>query len=255
MLGVLLLIAERQGWWGITAANLPSWVLVIVLIELAVVLLVVTNTAASTLTRERESQTLEMLLSTPLTSKYIMKGMAIGLVHFGIPLICVPALMLLLLSGASAVTGDGIKAVAWLLAALCLSALMVSYAAVAALIGLQFSLSCRKTVQAVMISTGIVLGATALLFGCATLAGNASSHVSAFFAPFSPIFACQAMVTPEVLFGVTKAPTPSEIWEARLTASIASVIATGVYLFLAFLLYGNLVKNFDMTIRRQSAST
>lgn len=255
LLGIVLLAAERNGWWGITTATLPNWVLAIVLIELAVVLLVVTNTAASTLTRERESQTLEMLLSTPLTSKYIMRGMGNGLIWFGVPLICVPAATLLLLGAAFLLTGAGAKAIEWLLAAICLAALMVSYAAVAAMVGLHFSLNCRKTVQAVMISTGIVIGATAILFGCAQVANQAGATVAAFFAPFSPALACQAMVTPQALFEATQTPTASEIWEVRITSVVGTAFAVAGYLGLSFVLYSGLVKNFDMTVRRQSAST
>ena len=61
-------------------------------IEFAVILLIVTNAAASTVTREKEDGTLDLLLSTPITSRYYIWGKLRGLVSFVIPLIAVPVL-------------------------------------------------------------------------------------------------------------------------------------------------------------------
>ena len=77
-MGVALLIACHTGTWGTgpaAAAGARDWLVPLVWIELAVILLVVTNTAATTLTREKESLTIELLLATPLTSRYIIAGM------------------------------------------------------------------------------------------------------------------------------------------------------------------------------------
>ena len=73
-----------------------AWLLPLVWIELAVILLVVTNTAATTLTREKEAMTIELLLSTPLTSRYIIAGMLQGLVRLVVPMIAVPTIVILL---------------------------------------------------------------------------------------------------------------------------------------------------------------
>ena len=51
-------------------------------VELAVILLIVTNAAASTVTREKEDGTLDLLLSTPITSRYYIWGKLRGLVSF-----------------------------------------------------------------------------------------------------------------------------------------------------------------------------
>src|SRR5687767_15661770 len=51
-----------------------------VMIELAVILLILTQSAASTVTREKEDGTLDLLLSTPITSRYYVWGKLRGLV-------------------------------------------------------------------------------------------------------------------------------------------------------------------------------
>src|SRR5213079_2869771 len=49
-----------------------------------------TNAAASTVTREKEDGTLDLLLSSPITSRYYIWGKLRGLVSFVLPLVAVP---------------------------------------------------------------------------------------------------------------------------------------------------------------------
>jgi hypothetical protein len=63
-----------------------------VIIEFAVILLIVTNAAASTVTREKEDGSLDLLLSTPITSRYYIWGKLRGLVSFVLPLVAVPVI-------------------------------------------------------------------------------------------------------------------------------------------------------------------
>ena len=67
-----------------------QWLLGAVILEFAVILLIVTNAAASTVTREKEDGTLDLLLSTPITSRYYIWGKLRGLVSFVLPLVAVP---------------------------------------------------------------------------------------------------------------------------------------------------------------------
>ncbi|HEY7087535.1 MAG TPA: ABC transporter permease subunit, partial [Tepidisphaeraceae bacterium] len=63
-----------------------------VVLEFAVILLIVTNAAASTVTREKEDGSLDLLLTTPITSRYYIWGKLRGLVSFVLPLIAVPVI-------------------------------------------------------------------------------------------------------------------------------------------------------------------
>jgi ABC-type Na+ efflux pump permease subunit len=55
-----------------------------------VILLIVTNAAASTVTREKEDGSLDLLLTTPITSRYYIWGKLRGLVSYVLPLVAVP---------------------------------------------------------------------------------------------------------------------------------------------------------------------
>src|SRR5207248_3816630 len=80
----------------ITAEQARQFLLGAVMVEVAVILLIVTNAAASTVTREKEDGTLDLLLSTPITSRYYIWGKLRGLVSFVMPLVAVPVASILL---------------------------------------------------------------------------------------------------------------------------------------------------------------
>ncbi len=257
---VILLIGQQRSWWGLSPAQpavVRDWLTALVWIEFTIALLIVTNTAATTLTREREAQTIELLLVTPLTSKYIIWGMLRGLVSFVLPLLFVPTATLLMFAIADLFRGG--QDVTTLETVLLAPALMTAFVAVAAMVGLQFSLVSRKTVQAVMISTAIVLGAAGVAWGCGqALRSGAAGVVSAAVLPFTPYPALQAIIHHDTVFRGTMAttpPTPSDFAAARWVRALASLIAVGAYAGVTYSLYAGLVRNFDMTIRRQSAAT
>ncbi len=254
--GVILLLAHENAWWGLNP-NKPgdtrTWLVAITWIELAVILLVVTNTAATTLTREKETLTIELLLTTPLTSKYIIAGMLRGLVSFVIPLISIPTVTLLLFVIAD-FWHEPAKRVTTTEAFVMVPLLMTAFAAVAAMVGLQFSLLSKKTVQAVMISTVIVMGGSGLLLGCAFALLQGGPMISAVVLPFTPFHAVASLVDYQVVFwDQTGKPDGAELIAARVVRLITSFIAIAVYAAITYSLYNNMVRNFDMTVRRQSA--
>lgn len=254
--GIILLIAHENGWGALDSGKpdtTRAWLTAMTWIELAVILLVVTNTAATTLTREKETLTMELLLSTPLTSKYIVAGMLRGLVSFVIPLIAVPTVTLLLFVIADLRRPSG-TAVTTPEALVMVPLLMTAFAAIAAMVGLQFSLLSKKTVQAVMISTAVVLGGSGLLLGCAFALLQGGAMISAVVLPFTPFHAVASLIDYQMLFwNETGTPGAAALITARVVRLITSLIAVAVYAVVTYSLYNNLVRNFDMTVRRQSA--
>ena len=251
--------ASAAGSMTTAAAIARAWLTPLVWIELAVILLVVTNTAATTLTREKESQTMELLLSTPLTSRYIIAGMLQGLVRLVVPLIAVPTLTV-----AAFATGDLLRwntePVTTFEAVFLLPLLLTAFAALAAMVGLHFSLLSKKTVQAVMVSTGIVLGAAGLLTACGYAMMGTTYSVAAVVLPFTPAWSIQGLLDPWLVanrahsqgYGAA-ALTSMDIATFRTIRVIFSAIAAAAYLGITFALYNSMVRGFDMTVRRQSA--
>jgi ABC-type transport system involved in multi-copper enzyme maturation permease subunit len=264
--GLALLIAYHGGTWGsgpAATAGVRAWLTPLVWMELAVILFVVTSTAATTLTREKESLTIELLLSTPLTSRYIIAGMLQGLVRLVIPLIGVPTITVALFALLDLFPLGRGAAVTTLEAVFLVPLQMVAFAALAAMVGLHFSLLSKKTVQAVMISTTIVLGATGLLTACGLALRGTNPTIAAIVLPFTPVWGVQALLDP---WAVAHAATASSSWAGsgggvspgelvvfRAVRAVSTLVAAALYLTVTFALYNSMVVGFDMTVRRQTS--
>ena len=149
-----------------------NYLLGAVVLEFAVILLIITNAAASTVTREKEDGSLDLLLTTPITSRYYIWGKLSGLVGFVVPLVAVPVASVLMfifydlfrMSWRRIVSGAAGSRIPE--AVLIMPAVLIIVAAFAAILGMQMSLRCRTTVMAVMSSVGIVVGICATLGWC-----------------------------------------------------------------------------------------
>ena len=232
-------------------------------LEFAVILLIVTNAAASAVTREKEDGTLDLLLSTPITSRYYLWGKLRGLVSFVLPLVAVPVLSVLLfviydllrLIGGAGGAGETFEWTVFPESLVLLPAMIVIVIAFAAIVGMQMSLRCRTTVGAVMSSVAIVLGICGVLIGCGSGSLNAHggadlpSLVVPSFSPFTMI----ALLIDPYRFDITSYVNGSsdDLFSARLLVTISALIAVIVYACIVWAMYNSMVKNFDMTIRRQ----
>src|SRR5690606_12898579 len=133
-----------------------SFLLGAILVEFAAILLIVTNAAASTVTREKEDGSLDLLLSTPITSRYYIWGKLRGLVMFVVPLIAVPVISVLLFvvyDFFRRLTTPASQPFEWIVlpeSLLLLPIMMIIICAFAAILGMQMSLRLRRTVVAVM---------------------------------------------------------------------------------------------------------
>ena len=260
--GLVLHPVQRR----MTEATARSFLMAAVVVEFAIVLLIVTNAAASTVTREKEDGSLDLLLATPITSRYYIWGKLRGLVSFVLPLVAVPVVSVLLfvvydfyrLAGTGAAAGAVAPIVFWE-AVLVLPATFVIACAFAAILGMQMSLRCRTTVLAVMSSVGIVAGATGALGYCGYTLLNSSaagdSLIALGMAAFSPFTLVTVLVNPQQFAGRVFDPfqaTAGEIESARFVVFACAWIAVGVFAAVVWGMYMSMVKNFDMTIRKQS---
>ncbi|MGH7176292.1 MAG: ABC transporter permease, partial [Tepidisphaeraceae bacterium] len=233
-----------------------------VILEFAVILLIVTNAAASTVTREKEDGSLDLLLTTPITSRYYVWGKLRGLVSFVFPLVAVPVLSagMFIVYDVIRMARGGDPRFKWIVfpeAVLVMPMTLVIVSAFAAILGMQMSLRCRTTVRAVMVSVGIVLGACLGLGWCGAaflgLGRGPDSTFSLMFASFSPFTLITLLIDPWTMAGRSYADASAQdVIAGRIVVFVASFVAAAAYAFVVWSMYKSMVKNFDMTIRKQS---
>lgn len=252
LVGCMLLYACATSKWGLTPALAAQWLSALVMIELAVILLVVTSTAATGLTREREAESLEILLCTPLSSNYIVWGLLRGMMAFSLPFIAVPTITVILFVLAEFAGGLPGKTIT-MEAALLLPIELIAITGVCAMFGLHASLIYKRTVQSVMVSTGGVLLASAILYGCGLVMLEAGTLFMAVIAPLSPFASVPAIINPQQAFDPNGMVAPGLLISARIWRAVFVIVAASAFSALTYSLYVGMVKNFDMTVRRQSA--
>jgi ABC-type Na+ efflux pump permease subunit len=234
-----------------------NYLLGAVVLEFAVVLLIVTNAAASTVTREKEDGSLDLLLTSPITSRYYIWGKLRGLVSFVLPLVAVPILSVvffILYDMFRVATGNGGDR--WIVfpeSLIILPASLIIVVAFAAILGMQMSLRCRTTVMAVMSSVGIVAGICGLMGVCGSefITSRDTGTIGLFFSTFSPFTTLTVLINP-YQFAERAFDNADDISGNRVAVFIGSWIAVAAYTAIVWAMYKSMVKNFDMTIRKQS---
>jgi ABC-type transport system involved in multi-copper enzyme maturation permease subunit len=250
---------------GIDLGVLRKYMLGACAVEFAVILLIVTNAAASTVTREKEDGTLDLLLSSPITSRYYIWGKLRGLVSFVLPLVAVPtaSVAAFLVYDAARAALHGPDALAqWTVfpeAVLLLPAMLVIVCAFAAILGMQMSLRCRTTVTAVMASVGIVVGVCAGMGWCGYSVLKGSSDVALAVGSFSPFTLMQMLIDPYGSGdhfgrpgGGSGGIDDNALFQGRMLVFVFTAIAVAAYVGIVWNMYTGMVKNFDMTIRKQA---
>lgn len=134
-------------------------------------------------------------------------------------------------------------------------AMLIIVCAFAAILGMQMSLRCRTTVRAVMSSVGIVVGTCAALGWCGFSIldhGGMQSDLAVGIGTFSPFTLLTILIDPYQFAGSAFSPSAGDPATARTVAFVTCVVAIALYAVGIWSMYKSMVKNFDMTIRRQS---
>ena len=244
---------------AVSLESAQLYLLSLLIVEMAVVLIVVTNEAASTVTREREDGSLDLLLTTPITSRFYIWGKLRGLVSLAWPLNAVPVATI-----AAFVVYDIFR---WFLgtdstfhwvvlpeALLLLPLMLILITALAAIIGMQTSMRCQRTITAVMLSVllvGVVIAIPASI-GLATISGNYRSTAALAVAAFSPVSVLCALVNSTQFGGQLLTDSDLDAYgTGRIVIVVFGLIASAAYGALVYGLYRTMVRNFDMMIRKQ----
>jgi len=250
-LGAGITVFVNYAGGSMPAVDVRKWLAAITLVQFSAALLIATNTAATSITKERESLTMDLLLTTPLTSRYILWGKLRGLVSFAAPLLIGPMVMLFGFAIYDWAKGNT-PPVAWFETAIELCAVLVLFTAVGCVIGLNHSIKRKTNMAAVMWSVGItILGAGLVSMVGAALVEAVDAGPASFVAPFTPVTSILYLIDPAALFD-----SPQEFVagadSARASALAGTAFAVVAYALLVWRTYTTLVRDFDMTIRKQA---
>ena len=251
LIGALwLLVYYLKGWAGFNPSETRTWLAVIIAIEFALVLIIATNTAASSLTKEKESKTMDLLLATPLSSSYLIWGKLRGLVSFVLPLIAVPVISLLIFGITDEIRRPAERAVYWE-TGMEIGSLMIIFSAYACMLGLHFSLKQRRTVKAVLLAVAVLIGANTAIFLFWNMIVEGASVLGPALAAATPFTSIQYMIDPSSIVE-SQAAYLQKIGSLRLSAFIGSAIFITLHAIVVFSWYKAMVRSFDMIIRKQS---
>lgn len=242
----------------------------LVLGELGVIALVSLNMAATSVAREREDGTLDLLLTTPITPGQYLSGKLRGIVAYLLPLLAVPIGTLGLgglasglaqgevlhpkdggmVSVAVALTGGTLSVPAVIPEAFVLASLVViPFIAFCVVVGMQWSLKSKGSLSAVVATVAIV-GVVAGIVGlCAWQAGSGVEGIGPAACGLSPATVVFACIYPEVAMAETVLKSGSLV-AARVGLFIGALIAAAIYIAVVYGVHANMVRTFDFTVRK-----
>ncbi len=238
-----------------------------VITELAVVTLVAINMSATAISREREDGTLDLLLTTPVTPKEYLGGKLLGLITFLLPLLSVPIVTVAMASVYVLAGGfgreDGVLAPARFGTAqpvdlpvllpevgLLFPLITLPFIAFCVMIGLQWSLKSRGTVGAVVATVGVVGIIGGLIGLCGWQAAGNIVILGPSLSAMNPVTLLYTLVNPESAFHPGGVTNPADLFDARISAVVGTLVGVGVYASIVLALRASLDRTFDMTTRK-----
>ncbi len=254
ILALVLVIAYSKG--SLTIPEVRGWLFTLIVIETSMALFIATTTAATSMTREKESNTIELVLATPLTSSSIIRGKIQGLVYAAGPLLVVPYGTVLVFVLRDLFAGKLFKdAVVNWETLISMPVVLIAFTMFACMMGLRASINEKKTISAVFNAMAWVLAVFGFSSFCpyGVLNSNTDAMFSAIFMPVSPFYALSAIINPEATLGLTGAGAAGQLAACRVATLAASIGVAGIYFLIGWSLHSNMVRSFDMTIRKQTA--
>ncbi len=235
--------------------------------EFLVITLVAINLSATAISREREDGTLDLLLTTPITKADYLNGKLRGLIGYLAPLIAVPLGTVAIASVYSLAGGfgrsggitsndlvegtTGTVTTPMLLpeAALTVTLTGLPFLAFCVMIGLQWSLKSRGTIGSVVGTVGMV----GLIAGVAGLCGWKSAAdlpvIGPILAGLNPLVTLLASAYPASAMAESISSS-NTLTPARVTLGIGSAVAVAVYAVSIYAIRANMLRTFDMTVRK-----
>lgn len=272
--GAFIIFMYHKGSWNATLFR--QVLLATVIGEMVVITLVSINLSATSVSKEREDGTLDLLLTTPITPGQYLSGKLKGLIAHLLPLILVPVVTIAL-AGIYVLTdafGNPAKAVVNVAktatvggfgapagapatipvplvlpeAGFIMAACVIPFFAFCVIIGMYWSLRSKGTLGSVTVAVAII-GAIAGTAGlCAWNAAADVPVIGPVLGALSPASAAYSSIVPEV--GMDKTMMGSGEAAARTGLFIGALVAVVAYGVIVYAIHGAMTRSFDFTVRR-----
>lgn len=270
--GVFILFMYHTGHWNATLFR--QVLLATVIGEMVVITLVSINLSATSVSKEREDGTLDLLLTTPITPSQYLSGKLKGLIAHLLPLILVPVVTIALAGiyvltnalgnpklatvtiaktttvGAVSGTAPTTVTVPLVLpeAGFIMAACAIPFFAFCVVIGMLWSVRSKGTLGSVTVAVAII-GAIAGTAGlCAWNAASDVPVIGPVLGAFSPIAAAYSSIMPEN--AMDKTIMGSGEAAARTALFIGALISVVAYGLIVYAIHGAMTRSFDFTVRR-----
>lgn len=262
-LGIVLIYLYHSA--TLSAQTFQFALLATVWVELVVITLVAIMASATAISKEREDGTLDLLLTTPITASSYLRGKLGGLIAYLLPLLSVPLGTLLLAglyvtfggiarSGGVEVGPKTVNGAPMMFpvilpeAGIIVTIVTLPFVAFCVIIGLQWSLKSKGTLGSI-VGTVMVVGALSAVIGlCGWHVGTGLSAVGPVLAALSPASVIAATILPyeRLSDSLTQLGLPS----TRFALAVGAVVAAGLYSAICYGIHSNMVRTFDMTVRK-----
>lgn len=259
----LIVLVTLYAAGGITPSEFRGSVLALVCGELLIVTFSAIAVSASTIAKEREDGSLDLLLTTSITPTTYLHGKVRGLVMHLLPIVLVPCItmiavgILVLIEPSSATVGTKEFArggsvasidipVALFAPALLTPFVVIPYIAFCLTLGLLWSMRSQGSIGAIVSTLILVFVVTGGLGICLVPSSN-MGFIGGLFASLSPINNSFAILTPErTLPDLIK----GGIGPANISLGICSIAAGFFWMGISYGLLRSMASSFVVTVRR-----
>jgi ABC-type transport system involved in multi-copper enzyme maturation permease subunit len=259
--GLAVPFLHRIGVLGTEAFR--SALLVLVTAETVVIVLTAINMSATSVSREREDGSLDIILTTPIQPGPYLAGKLRGLIQFLVPMLAVPTVTLA--ASAAYVLAGGFGAAAGVTASVAVGTgsvqvpamlpegaieypvVMLAFTAFAVMVGLQWSVRSKGTIGSAVGAVSAT-GVIGLVLGLCGMAGGSSiPGIGSFMNALNPVNLLLAVVTPEAIASRTlEEGLAVHRWAIAFGSALAAAVGAGA----VWAMHAAIKRTFMFTVRK-----
>ncbi len=263
-IGLLIMIVTTTlfatNYWN--ADIFRSVVGIIIGAEIIIVTLAAIYVSASSITKEREDGSLDLLLTTAITPRTYLGGKVRGIVVHLLPMATTPCISMFIVAVVAIVGGEqayvsdvpvgmqegvmNIPLVLWAPAML-LPLVLIPFLAFCITLGLQWSLRSKGSIRAIA-STLIMMIAISFGLGLCMTPAASMGFGGAFIASLSPIPYLVAITSPAS--GILTSLIRDGVTQTSTALALSAPIAGGIWILASWGLLTSISTSFVMTVRR-----